>query len=76
MHKQSNDPYGKEAIIQILMERDELSPLEAANIVDDVQYQITDAVDNDCTLEELEDIIDDYLGLEPDYLECFLLELM
>ena len=66
------DPYTKEGIVQILMHRDGLSRLNAEDIVDECQYEITDAIDEGASLEELEDIIDDYLSLEPDYLEAFL----
>lgn len=66
------DPYSKEAIVEILMRRDGLSRLNAEDIVDQCQYEITDAIDDNCSLEEFEDIIDDYLSLEPDYLEAFL----
>lgn len=67
-----NDPYSKEAIVHILMRRDGLSMLNAEDIVDECQYEITDAIDEGASLEELEEIIDDYLSLEPDYLEAFL----
>lgn len=67
------DPYSKEAIVRILMRRDGLYRLNAEDIVDQCQYEITDAIDDNCSLEELEEIIDDYLSLEPDYLEAFLL---
>lgn len=66
------DPYTKEGIVQILMRRDGLSRLNAEDIVDECQYEITDAIDEGASLEELEEIIDDYLSLEPDYLEVFL----
>lgn len=66
------DPYSKEAIVNILMRRDGLSRLNAEDIVDECQYEITDAIDEGASIEELEDIIDDYLSLEPDYLETFL----
>lgn len=66
------DPYSKESIVRILMHRDGLSKLNAEDIVDECQYEITDAIDEGASLEELEEIIDDYLSLEPDYLEAFL----
>ena len=60
-------------IIAILMERDNLSYIEAANIVEEVQEEITEAIDAGAGLYEIEDIIASELGLEPDYLEDFLL---
>lgn len=60
-------------IIAILMERDNLSYTEAANIVEEVQEEIAEAIDMGAGLYEIEDIIASELGLEPDYLEDFLL---
>lgn len=60
-------------IIAILMERDNLSYTEAANIVEEVQEEIAEAIDAGAGLYEIEDIIASELGLEPDYLEDFLL---
>ena len=60
-------------IIAILMERDNLSYTEAANIVEEVQEEITEAIDMGAGLYEIEDIIASELELEPDYLEDFLL---
>lgn len=55
------------------MERDNLSYTEAANIVEEVQEEIAEAIDMGAGLYEIEDIIASELGLEPDYLEDFLL---
>ena len=68
--------YGKEEIIKILMHRDEISCDEAEDIVDECQYAINDILDSELSdyerMEEIEFTIDDYLGLEPDYIFAFL----
>ena len=68
--------YGKEEIIKILMHRDEISRDEAEDIVDECQYAINDILDSELSeyerMEEIEFTIDDYLGLEPDYIFAFL----
>ena len=68
--------YGKEEIIKILMRRDEIEEEEAKELVDECQYVINDILDSelsDCErMEEIEFTIQDYLGLEPDYIFAFL----
>lgn len=60
-------------LVKILMERDGISKLEAENLV----YGCRDAIygelqTNIDPYEEVCDIIFDYLGLEPDYIDYFL----
>ena len=58
-------------IVRILMRRDGMTLDEAWNVVRECQQAIDDLLS--CgTLETAEDVIKDYLGLEPDYLEAFL----
>ena len=68
--------YGKEEIIKILMHRDEISRDEAEVIIDECQYAINDILDSELSdyerMEEIEFTIEDYLGLEPDYIFAFL----
>lgn len=68
--------YGKEEIIKILMRRDEISHEEAEDIVDECQYAINDILDSELSdferMDEIEFTIQDYLGLEPDYIFAFL----
>lgn len=61
-----------EEIIKILMNRDELTREEATDIVNDCKEAIKEALENDCSLDEGEQLVQDYLGLEPDYLIHFL----
>ena len=68
--------YGKEQIVKILMKRDRISKYLAEDIVDECQYVINDILDSEMTdferLNEIEETIKDYLGLEPDYIFAFL----
>ena len=68
--------YGKEQIVKILMKRDKISKFIAEDIVDECQYVINDILDSEMSdfekMEEIENTISDYLGLEPDYIFAFL----
>ena len=59
-------------LISLITRRDGISHNEAENIVKDCQREIDDAIFHDGSLDLVEDIIADYLGLEPDYLELFI----
>lgn len=59
-------------VIKILMQRDNLSYDEAANIFDDVRDEVLDAALHG-KWEECERIVASELGLEPDYLDEFVL---
>ena len=59
-------------LVSLIMRRDGISRNEAENIIKDCQYEIDDAIFHDGSLDLVEDIIADYLGLEPDYLDLFL----
>lgn len=58
-------------IIEILMRRDNISQLEAENLVEECKMELWDAAMRG-SYQECEDIIALYLGLEPDYLEYLL----
>ena len=63
-----------EEIIQILMRRDHLSRQEALDLYDECQEAILETLaGNRCSIDDLEMILEDYLGLEPDYLLEFLM---
>lgn len=68
--------YGREEIIKILMRRDEISQGEAEDIVNECQWVINDILDSEMSdferMDEIEFTIQDYLGLEPDYIFAFL----
>lgn len=59
-------------IIQILMRRDGMTYDEARRYLKEVREEIADAIENQASLEEIEDIVMDELALEPDYLIYFL----
>jgi len=65
--------YDKEGILALLKKRDRLATHEAQDLIDNVQEQVDNICDEDNgSLAELEDVVKDELGLEPDYLDCFL----
>ena len=64
--------YSKEDVVKILMRRDGLSEREARLTVVETQAEIDHAIKRGCGLDEIENIIADELGLEPDYLMDFL----
>lgn len=68
--------YGKEEIVKILIRRDGISDGEAEDIVNECQWLINDILDSEMSdferMEEIEETIKDYLGLEPDYIFAFL----
>lgn len=59
-------------IVRLIKKRDNLSLTEARIIVDECVNEVGKAAENGASLEELEDIVKDWLGLEPDYLEIIL----
>ena len=59
-------------IIKILMQRDGISAAEAENLIEDCAEEMNDAIMRG-NYQECEDILASYLGLEPDYLDVFLL---
>lgn len=59
-------------IVRLIKKRDNLSLTEARIIVDECVNEVDKALENGASLEELEDIVKDWLGLEPDYLEIIL----
>ena len=58
-------------IINILMRRDGIDETVAKEILDECATEVNDAI-NRGALFDAENAIEDYLGLEPDYLEYFL----
>lgn len=61
-----------EEIIKILMRRDGISWLEAANMVEECQNEILEAIADNASYDDVADIIASELSLEPDYLEFFI----
>ena len=67
-----------EEIIKILMRRDGITENEARNLIEECRAAIQDAIENAgiyssfSLYNEVIDIIEDFLGLEPDYLDYLL----
>lgn len=56
-----------ERIIKILMDRDDMSRKEAIELINDVKEMMQEAIE-DGSYIEAEEIFEDELGLEPDYI--------
>jgi hypothetical protein len=74
------DEYGKEAIVEILMQRDLMGKDEARELIAQFEEELSEMVKEDedkdkgftYSLSDIEQTFEDYFGLEPDYLFCFL----
>lgn len=53
-------------IVEILMERDDITEEDARALIEETRDEIM------CNPENTDEIIQDYLGLEPDYLDYIL----
>lgn len=53
-------------IVEILMERDDITEEDARALIEETRDEIM------CNPENVDEIIQDYLGLEPDYLDYIL----
>lgn len=60
-------------IIDILMRRDLMSEEEARALVQQTQEEIDEAISEGAGYDEVQDIIQYNLGLEPDYMMDFLM---
>lgn len=55
-------------LVKLIAKRDSISENEAYEICEQCRHDILHAIDKNCGIEEVEDILMDWLGLEPDYL--------
>lgn len=55
-------------IVKILMKRDNMSQEEAEDLLDDAKDEAQSLLEEDGSLEDIECILMDYFGLEPDYI--------
>ena len=55
-------------IVNILMIRDNMSQEDAEELLSEARGEAEHIIDNDGSLDEIEDILKDYFGLEPDYM--------
>lgn len=65
------DIRNKKDLRDMLMARDHTSRYEAQYMIDETQQLIDECLE-DGNLYDIEEIIEDNLGLEPDYLDLFL----
>ena len=63
-----------EDIINLISRRDNISYIEAINVVNECMEEIEGAVMRG-NWQEAEDIVASYLGLEPDYLDILMTEM-
>lgn len=59
-----------ETIIELLMERDGMSRRSATNLVNETYDKIEDAIDSG---DDPLDVLDFMLGLDEEYLSCFMI---
>ena len=64
-------PTTKNELATLLMRRDNLTIEDAHAIIEDFQMTVDDALDSG-NYHDLDDLIQDELGLEPDYLILFI----
>ena len=55
-------------LVKLIAKRDGINENEAYEICEQCRHDILHAIDKNCGIEEVEDILMDWLGLEPDYL--------
>jgi len=63
-----------EDIIQLISRRDNISYIEAMNMVNECMEEMESAITMG-NWQEAEDILASYLGLEPDYLDILMTEM-
>lgn len=68
----SEDKYDKEAIVAILVRRDGVTPEEARETVNECQEEINAIFEGEGEFSDPDEVVKEYLGLEPDYTFCFL----
>lgn len=56
-------------IVNILMRRDGMSQFQAEELIEDCRNEIDDVLTHGGSYDEVADILQGWLGLEPDYLE-------
>jgi hypothetical protein len=60
-----------ESVKEVLMRRDEMSSDDADDLIEEFKVELNRCVEEG-SLEEAYELIGDYFGLEPDYLDEFL----
>ena len=65
--------YDKAEVKRILMERDGLNEEEARDMIEEAQGMIYDIITDGGDYDEASYVMQDMFGLEPDYLEDFIM---
>ena len=60
-------------IISILMRRDHMTREDAIDLILQTQEEIYEAIKEEASYDDIQDILEYNLSLEPDYLDYFLL---
>ena len=55
-------------LVKLIAKRDGISENEAYEICEQCRRDILHAIDKNCDIEEVEDVLMDWLGVEPDFL--------
>lgn len=61
--------YGANKIVEILVNRDGMDAWDAEDLVIQTRKEILEAIENGGSLDDVEEIVADTLGLEPDYID-------
>jgi hypothetical protein len=67
-NKKKSAPKKRNRVVQILMDRDNMTEAEATKLVEDTRDDLLDALKYSTSFTDVEDILSCNLGLEPDYL--------
>lgn len=60
-------------LARLIARRDGISENEAYEVLDECQEEINEAIANNGSYDDIADILADVLGLEPDYMDYFLM---
>jgi hypothetical protein len=60
-----------ETVKQVLMLRDDMLEADADDLINDFKAEL-ELLISDCAIDQAEDLLHEYFGLEPDYLMEFL----
>ena len=61
----------EQTVKQIIVRRDKISEEDADTLIAAFKGELQDLLDENAYLQQAEDLLEDYFGLEPDYLDEF-----
>ncbi len=56
------------SVLEVLMERDGMSEEDANDLINEAKEEANNVLENNGGLDDIEAILKDYFGLEPDYI--------